>query len=142
MTRIVASIPGRIRIRDGGLRHTGRLKRLRGGLRALEGVLAVECNAAAGSIVVRYDAAAASPDCIESVVERAVEAELVRPASSVPPSRRVRINRAAKYGMLGSLAASLTLAAAGSKRWHVATGLVFVACLGVHLGVHRRHLLR
>lgn len=142
MTRIVASIPGRIRVRDGGLRHDGRLARLRAAFLALDGVHAVEGNRDAGSIVVRYNAARQAPEVMEDAVERAVEAELARPISRVPPSRRVRINRAAKYGMLGSLAASLALAAAGNKRWHAATGLVFVACLGVHLSVHRRHILR
>ncbi len=142
MTRVAASIPGRIRVRDSGLRHAGRLARLRAAFLALEGVHAVEGNAAAGSIVVRYNAARVAPEDMEEAVERAVEAELARPASSVPPSRRVRLNRAAKYGMLASLGTSLVLAAAGARRWHAATGLVFVACLGVHLGVHRRHILR
>ncbi|MBE7421382.1 MAG: cation transporter [Zoogloeaceae bacterium] len=142
MTRIVASIPGRIRVRDGGLRHDGRLARLRAVFLALDGVHTVEGNPHAGSIVVRYNAARHPPEVMEEAVERAVEAELAHPISRVPPSRRVRINRAAKYGMLASLGTSLVLAAVGNKRWHAATGLLFVACLGVHLGVHRRHILR
>jgi hypothetical protein len=44
--------------------------------------------------------------------------------------------------MPASLAASLALAAAGAKRWHAATGGLFLAALHVHLAVHRRHLWR
>lgn len=54
----------------------------------------------------------------------------------------MQVNRYAKAGMLGSLSASLALAATGQKRLHAVTGGIFVACLGVHLGVHRRSLLR
>ncbi|MFZ2854961.1 MAG: HMA2 domain-containing protein [Rhodocyclaceae bacterium] len=142
MTRIASALPGRIRVRAPGLRHADSLARLQATLQALDGVHAVEGKPAADSIVVRYDAARVAPETMESLVEAQVDAELARPRSKFPPSTRVRINRAAKAGMLGSLALSLALAAAGNKRWHAATGLVFVACLGVHLTVHRRHLLR
>lgn len=53
-----------------------------------------------------------------------------------------RLNGFAKIGMLGSLAASLALAAAGSKRLHAATGGVYLALLGIHLAVHRGRLLK
>ena len=142
MTRIAASIPDRIRVRDTALHQPDRLARLHATLQALDGVRKVESKPGAGSIVVHYDAARVAPETMEGLVEQQVDAELARPRGKFPPSTRVRINRAAKAGMLGSLAVSLALAAAGNKRWHTASGLVFVACLGVHLTVHRRHLLR
>jgi len=69
------------------------------------------------------------------------------PARAERPTRpigsaRVRANRWAKRGMLLSLAATLLLAAAGAKRWHTVGGLLFLHALGVHLWVHRRHLLK
>ena len=142
MTRIAASIPGRIRVRDSGLCHPDCLARLHAALQTVEGVQDIESKTASGSVIVRYDAARVAPDEMEAIVEQYVDAELARPRRMFPPSTRVRINRAAKAGMLGSLAVSLALAAAGNKRWHAATGLVFVVCLGVHLAVHRRRLLR
>ncbi len=142
MTRIVAAIPGRVRIRDGGLRQPDRLQRLHGVLAKLPGVASIRGNPANGSVVVHYDAAQVAPERMEKLLERAVDAELALPRDKHAIARRLRINRAAKIGMLTSLGASLALAAAGNKRWHAATGLVFVACLGVHLATHRRQLLR
>lgn len=142
MSRVASSIPGRIRVRDTALRQPDRLARLHAALQAVDGVHDVESKLAAGSVIVRYNAARFAPEAMETLVEQHVDAELARPRGKFPPSVRMRINRAAKAGMLGSLAVSLALAATGNKRWHAASGLVFVACLGVHLTVHRRHLLR
>lgn len=142
MTRIVAAIPGRIRIRDGGLRQPDRLQRLHGVLAELTGVTSVRTNPTNGSIIVHYDAAQVAPERMEKRLEHAVDAELAQPRDKAAIARRLRINRTAKIGMLGSLGASLALAAVGKKRWHAATGMVFVACLGVHLATHRRQLLR
>lgn len=142
MTRIVSSLPGRIRLRDNALKHPARARRLADALGALPAVASAEANPATGSLLLRFDPAQCPVESLEARVEALLEAELQSARPRLPPSTRVRINRAAKYGMLASLGASLALAAAGNKRWHAATGLVFVACLGVHLGVHRRHLLR
>lgn len=142
MTRIVAAIPGRVRIRDGGLRQPDRLQRLRGALAALPGIVSIRGNPANGSLIVHYNAAEVAPEKMETALERTVDAELAQPRDRAAIAHRLRINRLAKYGMLTSLGTSLALAAAGNKRWHAATGMVFVACLGVHLATHRRQLLR
>ena len=55
---------------------------------------------------------------------------------------RVRTNRWAKRGMLASLTAALLLAAVGTKRWHVLTGVLFLHALAAHLWIHRRHVFR
>lgn len=142
MTRIVSSLPGRIRLRDPSLHQADRLDRLAAALAAMEGVLAVDGNARAGSLVLRYEAAGRDVEAMEAAVDAAADAEFARPRPHLKPSTRVRVNRYAKRGMLASLAASLALAAAGQKRWHALTGGAFVACLMVHLAVHHRHLVR
>lgn len=142
MTRIVASIPGRIRLRDPALRQPAHLERLLSALGALPAALAVEGNLGAGSIVLRYDAARVPVEAMEAAVDQAADAEFARPRSAYKPSTRVRLNRYAKRGMLVTLSASLALAAVGQKRWHALTGGAFVACLAIHLAVHRRNLVR
>jgi hypothetical protein len=143
MSRIVSSLPGRIRVRDKALRNPACLARTESALGSLDGVVALEPNLAAGSIVLHYAPDKTDPLRLESEVDALVDTALAAPHR--PPgarSPRMQVNRYAKIGMMGSLAASLALAAAGSKRWHAITGGLFVGCLGVHLGVHRRHLLR
>ncbi len=156
MTRIVSSIPGRIRLRDPALRQPDRLERLCAALQAMDGALSVEGNGKAGSVVLYYRPGALAVDAVEAVVEQVVgvevstvrvnaakmDAKSARPRPMLKPSTRVRLNRYAKRGMLVSLPISLALAAAGRKRWHAVSGGAFVACLLVHMAVHRRHLIR
>lgn len=142
MSRIASSIPGRIRIRDTALRQNDRLERLCALFNEHAAVWSATGNAASGSIVIHYEAADIDSERMESLVEEALDQELAQARRKLPASTRVRINRAAKVGMLGCLGASLAFAALGKKRAHVASGIAFVACLGVHLAVHRRHLLR
>ncbi|MCK2096025.1 heavy-metal-associated domain-containing protein [Thauera aromatica] len=141
MTHIVSALPGRIRIRGKPLRNTERLAALAAALGRLDAVHSVTPNPKAGSVVLLYDASAVEVDELEAEVEALTDAEVARHYASGPRSARMRINRYAKAGMLGSLAASLALAATGNKRWHAATGALFVAGLLVHLTVHRRRLL-
>lgn len=153
MKRIVSSVPGRLRLRDPALRRPQPLQRLSAALEALAGVLFVDANARAGSVVVFYDEARVNRQEAEAAVEALAGAALGayppagqagQPRAGARPPRsaslRVRINRQAKRGMLASLATSLLLA--GGKRWHAASGGVFLAFLAIHLAVHRRHLLR
>lgn len=154
MALIASSIPGRLRIRHPALRNPKRLAELQQTVAQWPGVLAIESKAQTGSFLLHY--AAQDPRCahIETQLLRNVEAHLglsaaptatkVGPPSqpSVRSSSRVRVNRWAKRGMLLSLAISLLLAAAGNKRWHALTGGIFLHALGLHLWVHRRHLLK
>lgn len=142
MNRIVSAVPGRLRLRDLALRDSQQLERLRCTIAAFNGVRSVYGNPKAGSLIVRYDVACLEPKRIEAQVEAAAAVELAKPTTSGRGCRRVRVNRYAKRGMLASLAVSLLLAAVGQKRWHAASGGLFLASLLVHLGVHRRHVLR
>jgi hypothetical protein len=142
MNRIVSSLPGRIRIRDRQLRNPDRLSQLESVLLKYKAITSLHSNPAAGSLVVNFDASLADMAVLESEVDAAVDALLAVPLPKKPRSVKMRVNRCAKAGMLGSLATSLALAATGRKRWHAVTGGVFVACLGVHLTTHRKLLLR
>lgn len=139
MNRIASSTPGRVRIRDLALRNPTRMERVESALDRIDGIHDIVPNAAAGSIVLHYDATAIEPDELEHRIDAIVDAAPGKPGRH---KLRRQANRAAKIGMLGSLGASLALAATGNKRWHAVTGGVFVACLGVHLGLHRKALLR
>lgn len=142
MSRIVSALPGRIRIRDRVLRDRARLARIEEALAALEGIDSLQPNPRAGSIVLHFDAARIAVEALEVKVDSIIDTELARPHAPRRRSLKMQINRGAKLGMLGSLTASLALAVAGKKGAHAITGGLFVACLGVHLGVHRRSLVR
>ena len=142
MSRIVSSLPGRIRVRDRVLRNPMRLDQLEAALIKIEAVTSIQSNPGAGSVILYFDAAQTDTEVLEAAVDAAVDAVLAAPLPAGKRSLNMRVNRYAKAGMLGSLATSLALAATGQKRWHAVTGGLFVACLGVHLSVHRRSLLR
>ncbi|MBD5801263.1 hypothetical protein AZOA_06700 [Azoarcus sp. Aa7] len=153
MKHIVSAVPGRIRVRDSHLRDGARHAGLGAELAALEGVSSVEGNIVTGSFLLRYDAAQVPHPVMEARVSTAVAAALDLPpvaAQEEASGRRTlrrwqrdrRLNTWAKYGMLGSLGASLALAAAGSKKAHAATGALFLGLLGIHMAVHRRHLFK
>lgn len=142
--RIVSSTPGRLRIKDAGLRNAARLEQLTAALAALaefDGMLEFERNPRIGSLTVHFDRKIVAIEKLESTVDLLVDRILRQPAQP-GKSRRRQINRYAKIGMLGSLTASLALLAAGQKRGHAIAGALFVASLSVHLGLHRKHLLR
>ncbi|MGY6277546.1 HMA2 domain-containing protein [Methylomonas sp. MgM2] len=142
MNRIVSSVPGRIRVRDKRLRHPARLDQLEAELAKIDAITELQTNVVAGSIVVNFDYERTDTLSLENKIEAAVDAALDAPMVHPKRSMKMRVNRYAKVGMLGSLATSLALAATGRKRGHTVTGGLFVACLGVHLAAHRKSLLR
>lgn len=149
MNLIASSIPGRLRLRDRAWRDAARLDELGASVTRWRDVLRVEANPKAGSLLIHYDATKLERVSFEARVT-AIAAKTLAGRSTLPAgaasrrhgSRRVRANRLAKRGMLASLALSMLLAAAGAKRWHALTGVVFLHALGVHLWVHRHHLVR
>ncbi len=142
MTQIVSSVPGRVRVRAAVLRKGNHNDHVAAQLSKLEGISHVEPNVGAGSMVLHFNPDLIDVTHLESSIDKVIEKAVQKPQPKQGRSTRMQVNRAAKIGMLGSLATSLTLAATGQKRWHAITGAVFVGCLGIHLGVHRRHLLR
>jgi len=165
MSIIVSFIPGRIRLRHGVLREPQCLDRLAAAVARWRHVHAVTGNARTGSLLVQYDAAALDDGCCAARLAAAVgklpganakenakagageTGAYSRRHGGAPRAQgggtpRVRANRWAKRGMLLSLAISLALAAAGGKRWHALSGVLFLHALAVHLWAHRRHILR
>ena len=155
MRAIVASVPGRLRVRHDALRNPALLQELAAQVGHCQAVTLVEPRPQAASLVVYYDTAqwtqAQSHQHIGAVLggllpsapppEGAMQQRRkMRP--SMGQSRRQQANRWAKRTMLGSLALSMLLAAQGAKRWHTLTGILFLHALGMHLWVHRRHLLK
>ncbi len=157
MNRFASILPGRLRIRAPELRGIGIQQALQALLRELPATVALRANAAARSLLVVYDPQVMPPQAMQQQVADILDRVLGHPAQQTPTpprkgapvpavglagSRQMQLNRAAKIGMLSSLSASLALAAAGAKHWHIGTGMAFVACLGAHLVTHRRRLLR
>lgn len=160
MSSIVASVPGRLRVRHEALRSPALLERLEAKVRACTAVTGVEAKASAASLVVYYDTAQWSEaqshqrigTVAATVLPRKAEAPPVTSAPQRPQhpargllqgkERRLQANRWAKRAMLGSLAVSMLLAAQGAKRGHALTGLLFLHALGLHLWVHWRNLLK
>ena len=151
-TLVASDLPGRMRLRDPGLRHASRCEALAVQLRVLPGVLSAETNAAAGSVLIRYDSTRGAADDIAAAASAWLGAHQPRPQAprkAQPASRTGATwkaarewNRFAKLGMLASFPVSLALAAAGAKKLHAATGGVFSLLLLVHLYVHQRHLTK
>lgn len=142
MTRVVSTLPGRIRVRDKALRNPGVRTRVEAQLWQIEGLIVMQPNPSVGSIVLHFAAGEIDPLKLEHEIDAIIDAAIATPRPSGSRPLRMQVNRIAKLGMIGSLSASLVLAASGQKRWHAVTGAAFVACLGVHLGVHRRNLVR
>lgn len=148
---IVASVPGRMRLRDARLRSAAVADAVGATLQTLPGCRSLRTNPGAASLVLDYDASL----CDEAAMRRAVldavapwfGAAAAAPAAVATPTRRPlsrkrRVNRWAKYGMMATLGSSLAAAAAGARGVHVLTGAAFLGFLGVHVVGYRRTLLR
>ncbi|HMN81736.1 MAG TPA: hypothetical protein PKA20_17685 [Burkholderiaceae bacterium] len=85
---IIASIPGRLRLRDPGLRQRLRCEAAAGRLRAIDGVVSVEPNPAAGSVLLRYDVGRCDIAAIEAAAAAVVAALLPNDGSGRGPSER------------------------------------------------------
>ncbi|NYZ13655.1 hypothetical protein HL658_13965 [Azospirillum sp. RWY-5-1] len=152
---IASALPGRIRLRHPLLRQPDRLRDAAARLAQLEGLRVAESNPAVGSLLVLYDPAALDPATVEAAVTAALEpvlhpgdAPAADPEAGPPPAHgrevpdlKRRINRAAKIGMMGSMAATLAALAVG-KRLHAGAGTLFVALMLVHMTVQRKRLFQ
>ncbi|QPK62078.1 hypothetical protein IVG45_14570 [Methylomonas sp. LL1] len=144
MSRIVSSLPGRIRIRDKRLRDQARLNELSKQLLNITAITELQGNARTGSVVVNFDPNVIEIAVLETKLDTAVDKVLAEPLTP-PLLTKKRINRYNKIVMMGSLAASLALATARKKRWrrlHAMTGYLFVVNLGLHLYLYRKSLFR
>lgn len=144
MSRIVSSLPGRIRIRDKRLRDQTRQHELKKELLQITGITQLQGNVRTGSVVINFDPVAIEITALESKLDSAVD-KVLSESLTPPLLTKKRINRYNKLAMLGSLTASMALAMARRKRWrrlHALTGYLFIANLGVHLYLYRKTLFR
>ncbi len=144
MKLIVSSLPGRMRIRNANLRgDRHRLVELRDRLKAFDPDCEIDINPVSGSLLVHYDCDGTPRGAMERAVHDAFEGMLgarrLRKHHYTPVT--LKLNRYAKYGMYSTLGLTLWLAAARARRPHAVAGWLFVACLGLHLAVHRHRLL-
>lgn len=161
MNVFVSVLPGRIRLRHAllrdGARHAALCHRLRG-------IVDVESDPKVGSLLLRYDPAdttMAARIRAEVASVFALEDEAGRDASwrdedehpalkqAAPTIRlhlsrrrmRTDINRIAKVGALGGMAASL--AALGvSRKLHAQIGVIAAGMMLIHVALHWRRVLR
>lgn len=146
MSRIVSSIPGRIRVRDKALRDQTKLDQLKKELSKIAAITALQDNVRTGSVLLRFDRNGVELSAIEADIDAVVNKVVGKPLRRQSLLSKKNINRYNKIIMLGSLGASLiALRIARRKsriRWHRLTGYIFVANLGVHLYIYRKSLLR
>ena len=148
MGQFASAVPGRLRVKDprfgdvsAANDYLTRLQQAMGGDKRLT----TRINPAATSVIVHFDARRTPLIDVQRAASELLESRAApdtqrHKSSGKRRSRRMRINRYAKIGALASLAASMAFAAAGGKRLHVITGMLFLACLSAHLAVFRRTL--
>ena len=146
MSRIVSSIPGRIRIRDNKLRDQVILDRLKTELLNISVITTLEDNRRIGSLLVRFNKNSVEMPRIEAQIDSAVDRVIGNPSASQRLLSKKNLNRYNKIAMLLLLGTSLSsLNLAGRKRrirWHRLTGYLFLANLAVHLFTYRKSLFR
>lgn len=144
MSRIVSSLPGRIRVRDKRLRDQKRLSELKNELSKIAAITALQDDVRTGSVVVNFDPSAIEIAALETLLDYAVD-QVVVERLILPPITKKQLNRYNKIAMMVSLAASLALTVARRKRWkrwHALTGYMFVASVAVHMIIYRKTLFR
>lgn len=141
MTGIVSRLPGRLRLRATGLRHPGRNAALCAELTGWAGVVSAEGSPRTGGILVHYDPRQIEPAAFEAQISGRLGE--IEPAAPTPePGQALwRMNKYAKWGMLGSLSGTLIALSAG-KKLHAAFGALHLLFLAAHLTIHRTKLLK
>lgn len=146
MSRIVSSVPGRIRIRDKGLRDQEKINAVKQELSNIAVITALQDNVRTGSILVRFDRRAIELSVIEENIDALLDKVIGKASRPQRLLTKKNINRYNKIIMLGSLGSSLlALRMARRKpriRWHRLTGYLFLANLGVHFYIYRKSLVR
>lgn len=102
-------------------------------------------NPRTGSILLHYDRNAIDGSAMETAIASVAEKIIGSSACPTALLSKKQINRYNKLIMLGSLGTSLGVAITRQKnwrRWHIWTGYLFAANLGVHLYIYRKSLLR
>ncbi len=144
MSRIVSSLPGRIRVRDKRLRDQTRLTQLKKELSKITAITALKDDVRTGSVVISFDPSAIEIAALEKHLDIAVD-QVLLDRLMLPPITKKQLNRYSKIAMMGSLAVSLALTTSRQKRWrrwHAMTGYLFVASVAAHMIIYRKTLFR
>ena len=146
MSRIISSVPGRIRLRDKILRDPTKLNELKKELSQLAVFTSSQGNVRTGSLLLHFDRNSIELSTIETNIDSTVEQIIGKaPKPQVLLSKK-NFTRYNKMAMLGSLGASLIALGIERRksriRWHQLTGYLFIANLGAHLFFYRKALRR
>ncbi|WP_031434176.1 HMA2 domain-containing protein [Methylomarinum vadi] len=146
MSKIISSIPGRIRVRDKNLRDHDRLGQLKKELSNIAAIFELHENVRTGSLLIRFDRNAIELAAIESSIDSAVDAVIGMLPKPYTPLSKKNFNRVNKLIMLSSFGTSIAALAIPNlslrRFWHQSTGWLFVANLGAHLYIYRKSLKR
>ena len=141
MKRIVAAVPGRLRIKDSQFVSIATVERVIAALREHLPLTHTRPNPGAGSIVLHYALDRITPEEMQRRTEAVLGRLLGRGSRARGRSMRLHLNRASKMVAVGSLVTSLAFGVARYKQLHIVTGWIFVASVVVHMAVFRRTLL-
>lgn len=145
MSKIVSSLPGRIRVRAKSWRDQGKLNALKKELSKIPAVTALRDNVRTGSILLHFDSREGELSAMEANINAVVDEIIGKPPTPQSILTKKNLNRYNKLAMLASLGSSLAFTAAHRRRWrrwHALTGYVFAANLAVHLFIYRKSLYR
>jgi hypothetical protein len=145
MSRIVSSIPGRIRLRDRQLRNQTQMARLIAKLKPLTGIKHLQSDHRTGSVLVFFESTVIENGVLEKAIDAALDEILGKVSAKKSLQLKKHLNRYNKLAMLTTLGASLAIARIRPKqwkRWHVLTAYGFLANLALHLVFYRKSLFR
>lgn len=146
MSTIVSSLPGRIRVRDKGLRDREKLDRLKSALSEIAAITELQDNVRTGSVLLRFDRHAVALPEMEASINAAIDRVIGKPPTPERLFSPKNLNRYNKIAMLATLGASLFALTTSPRkrriRWHKITGYLFVANLAAHLFTYRKSLSR
>ena len=146
MSRIISSVPGRIRLRDKILRDPTKLNELKKELSQLAVFTSSQGNVRTGSLLLHFDRNSIELSTIETNIDSTVEqiiGKAPKPQVLLSKKNFTRYNKMAMLGSLGASLIALRIERRKSRiRWHQLTGYLFIANLGAHLFFYRKALRR
>ncbi|OQK17461.1 hypothetical protein AU255_06165 [Methyloprofundus sedimenti] len=146
MSRIISSVPGRIRLRDKILRDPIKLNELKKALSQIAVITSLQGNARTGSLLLYFDRNSIALSTMEANIDSTVEqiiGQAPKPQFLLSKKNFTRYNKMAMLASLGASLIALRIERRKSRiRWHQLTGYLFIANLGVHLFFYRRALRR
>ena len=146
MSRIISSVPGRIRLRDKILRDPTKLNELKKELSQIAVITSSQGNVRTGSLLLYFDRNSIALSTMEANIDSTVEqiiGKAPKPRGLLSKKNFTRYNKMAMLGSLGTSLIALRIKRRKSRiRWHQLTGYLFIVNLGAHLFFYRKALRR